>query len=55
MLRPQHFHNKSHVVNCYWFNLNSQLKLLFCSFIKTNNNLLFRICCENVMDIAFLI
>ena len=34
------------------YNLNLPLKWLFC---PTNNNLPLRICCENVVDIAFLL
>ena len=35
--------------------LNSKLNLLFYPSVLTNNNLLLRICCENVVDITFLI
>ena len=35
------------------FNLNTLLKLFFCSPILTNNNLLFKIYCENIV-VAFL-
>ena len=34
------------------FNLNLSLKLIFYS---TNNNMSFRICCQNAMNIAFLL
>jgi len=37
------------------FNLNSKLKLLFYSSVITNNNLPLKICCENVVDVAFII
>ena len=37
------------------YNLNSQLKLLFCSSITINNNLPLKIYCENIVCIAFLI
>ena len=33
---------------------NHYLKLFFCLSITTNNNLLFRICCENIVNIIFL-
>ena len=29
MLRPQHFHNKSQVVNCYWFKFEPNTKITF--------------------------
>ena len=41
-----------YVVIC--FNLNLKLKLLFCPPITTNNNLPFKICCENIMNVPFL-
>ena len=35
------------------FNLNLQLKLFFCLLIISDNNLLHKICYENIMDIIF--
>ena len=55
----QHFHN-TFTINYRWYidinsNLNSQLKVLFYPPITTNNNLRLKICCESIVDIAFLI
>ena len=36
------------------YNLNLSLKLLFLPPVTVNNNLSLRICCENIVDIAFL-
>ena len=44
VLRPQHY-----VIG---YNLNLPLIWLFC---PTNNNLPLKICCENIVDIAFLL
>ena len=35
--------------------MNLQLKLLCYPLITTSNNLSYKICCENVVDIAFLL
>ena len=62
MLRPQHFHNIFTINHKRLVgigsNLNLSLKLLF---YPTNNNpkqlvkLPHKICCENIMDITFLL
>ena len=36
------------------YNLNLLLKLLFLPLVTVNNNLSLKICCENIVDIAFL-
>ena len=41
------------LLNFIGSNLIQQLKLLFCLPITTNNNLPLKICCENVVYIAF--
>ena len=49
-------HNKSQVVSCYWFKFEPNTKITFFALIiTTSNNLPFRICCKNVVDIPFLI
>ena len=58
MLRPQYFYN-IFTKNHRWLviissNLNLTLGLLFCPTIITSNNLPFRICCKNIIDISFL-
>ena len=57
MLHLQYFHNIFRT-NHKWkvvigSNLNSKLKLLFYPSVTTNNNLTFRICYENVVNITF--
>ena len=37
------------------YNLVSLLKLLFYLSITANNSLLLKICCENIVDLTFLI
>jgi len=34
---------------------NLSMKLFFCQLVTTCNNLLLMICCENIVDIAFLL
>ena len=57
MLRPQHFsqyfHNRIYVKVVTSSNLNPLLKLFFYSPILTNNNLLLKIYCENIV-VTFL-
>ena len=58
MLHLQYFHNIFRT-NHKWkvvigSNLNSKFKLLFYPSVTTNNNLTFRICYENVVNITFL-
>ena len=48
MLRPQHFHNKSLVVSCYWFKFEPNTKIIFC---PNNNNLPLKICGENIVNV----
>ena len=54
-----HYFHDTFTTNYKWYivicsNLSSKLKLLFCPPITTNNNLPFKICCENVVNIPFL-
>ena len=58
VLRPQHFYN-IFTTNHKWLvvigsNLNLTTRLLFSTIITTSNNLLLKICCENIVHILFL-
>ena len=59
MRRPKYFY-KSFTTNPSWqvvtdSNLKSLRKLLFYLTVIANNNLLFKIYCENVVELAFFI
>ena len=57
VLRPQHFYN-IFTTNHKWLvvigsNLNLTTRLLFSTIITTSNNLLLKICCENIVKMLW--
>ena len=49
----QYFNNKSKVISYYWFKFEPNTEITFFPTITISDNMLFKICCNNIMDISF--